>query len=123
MDNCGQVKYLKPPFAKPPFRLSRPCRTVFHVVSQTIAATPPLLSIKMVYRNPKTGLGRRASQKKLSSEAYCAIGGVARNSVANRAKVSRERRSVWEHAQGHYKRSCGRQRKIEKVRVKFRALF
>ena len=27
------------------------------VVSQTIAATPPLLSIKMAYRKPRTGLG------------------------------------------------------------------
>ena len=38
--------------------LSRdPCRTVFSVVSQTIAASPPLLSVKMADRSPKTGLG------------------------------------------------------------------
>ena len=62
-----------------------PCRTAFPVVSQTIAATPPLLSVKMAYCNPKTGLGRRVSQKKLASEAYRTIGDVARNSIANRA--------------------------------------
>ena len=62
-----------------------PCRTVFDVVS------PPLLSEKkMAYRSPKTDLTRRASQKKkkLASEAYGAIGGVARNSIANRACYS-----------------------------------
>ena len=31
----------------------------------------------MAYRNPKTGLTRGASQKKLASEAYRAMGGVA----------------------------------------------
>ena len=41
----------------------------------------------MVYRNPKTSLGRRALQIKLASEAYRAIGSVAQNSVANRAVV------------------------------------
>ena len=30
---------------------------MFSVVSQTIVATPPLLSVKVAYRNPKTGLG------------------------------------------------------------------
>ena len=50
-----------------------PCRTVFPVVSQTIAATPPLLSLKMAYRNQKTGLTRGVSQ--LASEAYRATGG------------------------------------------------
>ena len=52
-----------------------PCRTVFPVVSQTVAATPTLLFLKMAYRSPKTGLTRGASQKKLVSEAYRAIGG------------------------------------------------
>ena len=46
---------------------------MFLVVSQTIAATSPLLSLKMAYRSPKTGLTREASQKKLASEAYRAI--------------------------------------------------
>ena len=58
------------------------------MVSQTIAAASPLLSLKMAYRSPKTGLGGGVSQKKLASEAYHAIGGVARNSIANRAIVS-----------------------------------
>ena len=64
-----------------------PCRTVVPVVSQTIAATAPLLSVKMADRSPKTDLTRGAWQKKLASEAYRAIGGVARNSIANRAIV------------------------------------
>ena len=38
----------------------------------------------MAYRNPKTGLTRGVSQKKLASEAYRAIGGVG---IANRAIV------------------------------------
>ena len=55
-----------------------PCHTVFSVVSQTIAAAPPLLSVRMAYRNPKTGLNRGvSSQKKLASEACRAIGGIA----------------------------------------------
>ena len=41
-----------------------PCRTVFSMVSQTIAATTPLLSVKMAYRSPTTDLTRGASQKK-----------------------------------------------------------
>ena len=35
-----------------------PCRTVPLVVSQTIAAIPPLLYIKMAQRNPQTSLTR-----------------------------------------------------------------
>ena len=58
-----------------------PCRTVFPVVSQTIAATPPLRVHKIAYRSPKTDLTRGVSQKNLASEAYRAIGGVARNST------------------------------------------
>ena len=61
---------------------------MFPVVSQTIAATPHFFfALKMAYRSLKTGLTRGASQKKLASEAYRAIGGVARNSIANRAIV------------------------------------
>ena len=41
----------------------------------------------MAYRNPKADLGRGVSQKKLASEAYRATGGVARNTIANRAIV------------------------------------
>ena len=40
------------------------------MVSQTIAATPPLLPVKMAYRSPKTDLTRGVSQKKLASEAH-----------------------------------------------------
>ena len=59
---------------------------VFPVISQTIAATPSLLSLKVAYRNPKTGLARGYRRKKqLASEAYRAIGGIAPNSIANRA--------------------------------------
>ena len=48
---------------------------MFPLVSQTIAATPPLLSVlKMAYRNPKTDLTKGVLQKKLASEAYRAIG-------------------------------------------------
>ena len=59
---------------------------VFAAVSHTIAATPPLLSVIMAYRNPKTGLqvGGGVSQDKLAFEAYRATGGIARNSIANR---------------------------------------
>ena len=41
----------------------------------------------MAYRSPKTGLRGGVSQEKLASEAYRAVGGVARNSIANRAIV------------------------------------
>ena len=64
-----------------------PRRTVFPVVSQTIAAAPPLLAVRVAYRSPKTDLKREVSQQKLASEAYRAIEGVARNSIANRAIV------------------------------------
>ena len=43
------------------------------MVSQAIAATAPLLSFKMAYRNPKTGLTMGVSQKKLASEADRAV--------------------------------------------------
>ena len=39
----------------------------------------------MSYCSPKTDLTRGVSQKKLASEAYRALGGVTRNSIANRA--------------------------------------
>ena len=60
------------------------CRTL-----QTIAATPPNFSVKMAFRNPKTGLkGEGVSQKKLASEAYRSIGGTAWNSIANGATMN-----------------------------------
>ena len=58
-----------------------PCHTVFPVVPQTIAATPHTSFLKNAYCSAMTGLTRGASQKKLASEAYRAIGGVARNST------------------------------------------
>ena len=71
----------------PPYRETGVAIPLSHCVSCAIAATPSLLSLKMAYRSPKTGLTRRVSQKKLASEAYRAIGGVARNGIANRAVV------------------------------------
>ena len=82
-----KIKVVTRPKYPPYSETQYPCRTVFSVVSQTIAAIPPLLSVEVAYRNPKTGLTRRVSQKKLAPEAYGAIGGVARNSIANRAIV------------------------------------
>ena len=35
------------------------------------------------------------SQEKLASEAYRTIGGVARNSIANRAKVGHSEHAIW----------------------------
>ena len=50
---------------------------LFPVVSQTIAAAPPLLPVRLAYRNSKTGFGGRVSQKELASEAYRPKGGIA----------------------------------------------
>ena len=54
------------------------CRTtVSSVASQTVAAAPPLsFRPDMAHCSPETGLGG-VLQKKLASEAYCAIGGIA----------------------------------------------
>ena len=57
------------------------------MVWQTIAATSSLISVNLAYCNPKTGLTRELSQRTLASEACRAIGGVARNSIANRAAL------------------------------------
>ena len=54
-----------------------PVAWVFSKVSQTIAATPPLLSVYVAHRSPKAELGGRVSQKKLAPKAYRAIGGIA----------------------------------------------
>ena len=64
-----------------------PCRTAFPVISQTIATTPPLLSVKSGLSQSKDRPNKGASQKILASEAYYAMGGVARNSIADRAIV------------------------------------
>ena len=50
-----------------------PC-AVFSVVSQTLAATPLLLSVKMAYRNPRQALERGHCRKKFTSEAYRDMG-------------------------------------------------
>ena len=82
-----QRKFLSDPTKIPPAPHHETCRTAFCVVSQTIAARPPPLPLKMAYCNPKTGFGRGASQKKLASQAYPAIGCVACNGIANHAIV------------------------------------
>ena len=75
----------------PPYRETGVAMPLSHCVSCGIAdcrCYTPLLSVKMAYRGPKTDLTRGASQKKLASEAYRAIGGVTRNSISNRAIVA-----------------------------------
>ena len=55
----------KPRYRKTP--VARPLSHCVDLVSETTAATTPLmLSVKMAYRSPKTGLGGRVSQKKLT---------------------------------------------------------
>ena len=49
---------------------------VFCGIAETIAATPPLLYVRMAYRSPKPGL-RGVLQKEFASEAYRATGGIA----------------------------------------------
>ena len=74
----------------PPYRKTGVAIPLSHCVSCGIAdyrCYTPTSFLKMAYRKPKTGLTRGVSQKRLASEAYRAIGGVARNSIANRAIV------------------------------------
>ena len=74
----------------PPYRETGVAIPLSHCVSCRIADYPcytPLLSFKMAYRNPKTGLTRGVSQTKLASKAYRFTGGVAQNSIANRTIV------------------------------------
>ena len=54
------VKMLSDPteIPPPPYRETGVAIPLSHCVSCGIAATPPLLSLKMAYRNPKTGLTR-----------------------------------------------------------------
>ena len=49
---------------------------------------PHFFPYKKAYGSPKTDPTRGLLQKKLASEAYRARGGVARNSIANCAKVT-----------------------------------
>ena len=53
-----------------------PCHTLCFLWYRRLSLLPSLLSVKMAYRNPKTGLGGGASEKKLASEAHRAIGGI-----------------------------------------------
>ena len=72
----------------PPYRETGVAIPLSHCVSCGIADSryyTPTSFRKPAYRSAKTGLGGGASKKKLASEAYRAIGGVARNSIANRA--------------------------------------
>ena len=57
--NVQKALLCNTPFSYTPFCVSPkyPCRTVFPVASQTITATPPLLSVKLAYRNPKPNKG------------------------------------------------------------------
>ena len=43
--------------------------------------------MKVAYRSPKTSLTNGVLQKQLAPQTYRARGGVARNSIANRAIV------------------------------------
>ena len=74
MGCCFECAFLVARLKYPPYRETPVAQPLSHcVVSQTIAAAPQLLSIKMAY--PKTDLGGRVLQKKLASETYSAIGG------------------------------------------------
>ena len=65
---CSDPAEIPPPYRETGVAI--PLSHCVSVISQTIAATPPLLSVKKAYRSPKTGLTRGVSQKKLASEAY-----------------------------------------------------
>ena len=75
----------------PPYHETGVAIPLSHCVSCSIADyrcyTQPLLSVELAYRSPKTGLTTGGSRKKLASEAYRAVGGVARNNIANRARA------------------------------------
>ena len=78
---------LSGPTEIPPYRETGIAIPLSHCVSQTIAATPRLLSVKVVYRNPKRDLARGASQKKLASEAYRAMSHEMVSPIGDRAIV------------------------------------
>ena len=61
------------------------CVTLAIFVISSVSRTTSLR--KNGLSQSKTDLTRGVSQKKLASEAYRATGGVARNSIANRAIV------------------------------------
>ena len=81
---------LSDPTEIPPYHETGVAIPLSHSVSCGIAdyrCYTPTLFHKVAHRNPKTDLTRGVSQTKLASKAYRAIGGVARNSIANRAIV------------------------------------
>ena len=74
---------------------------MFPVVSQTIAAIPPLLSVTMAYRGPKTDLTRGVSQKKLASEAYRAGRGASHEIVSPIAQSWDTNQKFWKGVGGY----------------------
>ena len=90
-NNCAIVDHLSDPTEIPPYHETSIAISLSHCVSCGIAdyrcyTTTSFLK-KMADRSPKTGLRGGVSQEKFASEAYRALGGVARNSIANRAIV------------------------------------
>ena len=74
----------------PPYRETGVAVPLSHCVSCGIAdyrCYTPTCFCKNGLSRPKADLTRRVSQEGVASEAYRAIGGVARNSIANRAIV------------------------------------
>ena len=87
-DSHGICLVTRPKY--PPYRETGVAIRLSHCVSCGIAdyrCYTPTSFLKNGVSQSKTGLTRGVSQKKLASEAYRAIGGVARSSVANRAIV------------------------------------
>ena len=87
---CDNIAVLSDPTETPPYRETSVAIPLSHCVSSGIAdyrCYTPTSFLKNGLSQPKTDLTRGVSQKKLASEAYRAIGGVARNSIANRAIV------------------------------------
>ena len=74
----------------PPYRETGVAKPLSHCVSCGIAdyrCYTPTSFCKNGLSQSKLDLTRGVSQKELGSEAYRATGGVARNSIANRAPV------------------------------------
>ena len=92
---CLLSRELSDPTEIPPYPETSVAIPLSHCVSCGIADyrcyIPTSFRVKMAYpalsQSISTDLTRGVSQKKLASEAYRAIGGVARNSIANRAIV------------------------------------
>ena len=95
----------RPKYPPPPYREKGVAIPLSHCVSCGIADyrcyTPTSFLKNGLSQSTKTGLTRGASQNKLASEAYRAVGGVARNSIANRAIVIL-RTSRWILQKAHF---------------------